>query len=423
MDILEAVTREGGSDGGAAVSYSNPMAGAMTVGAAAAATGISTQQKGEDAAAETTQVCPNLAEALDSAMTNPDGSPTLWFRTAIVGAALQGVVILCGIPILPSIVDAFELGDPLGMLAVVVAATIPSFANIMRMVESRRVCRTHADAPLIKLGAGTALISKTAMERIDWARKTYGGGSAVLMLLWVAPIGAIVVAVVISGWGIHTPLHNSISMVALFLCYVPGTKFAYPWHMTLLMATTLAAQQVEEVHANVRRRPSPKDWEATVARPATQLVSVMQVLSTGWGPGMLIFAFHLTLLSMFFVLLALAPVRQYSMGLRAEHPQLTFSHLLVGCQMVDTYAAKAGADWVPDFIRVCAVFFAVSIPQDIIKLAHNPATISTACDDLAEELNAIRMENLSSAETDLRLSTLVCLTSTFSLATYFLIQI
>ena len=87
--------------------------------------------------------------------------------------------------------------------------------------------------------------------------------------------------------------------------------------------------------------------------------------------------------------------------------------------MVDTYAAKAGADWVPDFIRVCAVFFAVSIPQDIIKLAHNPATISTACDDLAEELNAIRMENLSSAETDLRLSTLVRLTSTFSLATHF----
>ena len=262
MDILEAVTREGDSDGGAAVSYSNPMAAATTVGAAAAAC-AGTQQKSDAAAqaTETTEVCPNLVEPLDSAMTNPDGSPTIWFCTAIVGAALQGVVILCGIPILPSIVDAFELGDPLGMLAVVVAATIPSFANILRMVESRRVCRTNADAPLIKLGAGTALISKTAMERIDWARKTYGAGSTMLMLLWIAPIGAIVVAIVISGWGIHTPLHNSLSMFALFLCYVPGTKFAYPWHMTLLMATTLAAQKVEEVHENVRRRPTPWNHE------------------------------------------------------------------------------------------------------------------------------------------------------------------
>ena len=131
------------------------------------------------------------------------------------------------------------------------------------------------------------------------------------MLMWNLPIAAIVTVIAVFGWGIHGPLHNSISMVALFLCYTPGSHFAYPWHMTVLMASTLAAHRVEEVHEAVRRRPSVEDWEASVAQPATELVYVMQTLSGGWGRGMLIFSLHLLLLSMFFVLLALAPVSHH----------------------------------------------------------------------------------------------------------------
>ena len=119
--------------------------------------------------------------------------------------------------------------------------------------------------------------------------------------------------------------------------------------------------------------------------PLRQLVDTMQILTDGWGRGMAAVAFSSVFMVLGQTCVLLSP-------------------------MTDTLV-HFGPD-TPLYTRMINCFFLFLFTMIPFSLAGGPAKVSTACDDLKETLNAIRLANPLSVEVDQRVSILErCLTN------------
>ena len=117
----------------------------------------------------------------------------------------------------------------------------------------------------------------------------------------------------------------------------------------------------------------------------SQLVEMMQIVTDGWGRGMAATSFAAVTMILAQVCFSLSPMTD-----RLDH---------------------WGED-TPTYIRLQSAFFITGFTIIPFLIALGPAKVSTACDDLKESLNSIRLANPLSIEIDERVSILEkCLTN------------
>eukprot|EP01043_Picozoa_sp_COSAG02_P054110 COSAG02_NODE_6075_length_3821_cov_16.445401_2_plen_461_part_00 len=330
--------------------------------------------------------CPNPAASVDPWLTNQTtGEPTQLFKLMQVSCCTLSATICCGTFATPSLANAYELDDTLLFGGVLASALVgPAWLPILS--EARRVCRcTGEEAPLLRLGAGTALISaerhaglKKYVNMVDQRGWLRWAGISTSM----AGLGFFLV----SGWGVHSKWHNRCSIMACTMWYITAFRARGIWTGTLHVASELVASKIDVITTTLKEElhtdgtdMSLEDWETTVAQPVRALIrDDLDHLSRGWARGALLS----TLLSVAqlcsFVCLALSSK--------------------LGPWAVE-HSGVARADIAIAIVFAFATISAVVMP---LLLLAAPAGVSTSCDDLKEKLNEVRINDLS-PEVDNRL--------------------
>eukprot|EP01045_Picozoa_sp_COSAG04_P005333 COSAG04_NODE_246_length_18912_cov_7.669537_11_plen_553_part_00 len=332
-------------------------------------------------------VCPNATEKADCWLTdNETGEPTLLFRAAQLSCWLYSAATCAGTFYTPSLAEAYELRDPLLGGAVLMLALMFGPGFLLVLAEARRVCRcTGEEAPLPRLGAGTALLSaerhaglKTQFDRLDPNSRR----SWVERIVFVVLFGLFIV----TGWGAHSPWQNRCTATTYLLFNLLAAHIAGAiWPATLHIAIQLITTEIDAIAAALEQELKTKgtdmtleQWEETVVEPVRGLIRDLETLSDGWAKGAVAnMLFNAGNVCAWFCL-ALSP----SLGPWAVE--------------------QTGVEWVDTLITgYCAFMVVLNLINPLVLLGA-PAALSTACDDLKEKLNAVRISDLS-PEIDARL--------------------
>ena len=334
----------------------------------------------EAADSEAPAVCPNPTDKIDRWLTDRGtGGPTLLFRAAQLACGLASAAVCAGTFLTPSLADAVEHRDPLLFGAVLAFALVLGPGVMLILADARRVCRyAGREALLPRLGAGTALLSA---ERNAGLKKFFdvvdpnGRYNWVGRIFWAAIIGPFIVM----GWGFREPWQNRCTaatwLLWMLLAFIPAF---HTWTATLHLATELIAAKIDTIEAALelelktkRTDTSEEQWEVSVVEPVRELIRDQARLSDGWATG----AVAMHVLSAFytcaFICFALSPT--------------------LGPWAVE----QSGLAWAGTALTGFCVAMAVGGLITPLQILAAPAALSTACDDLKEKLNEVRISDLS----------------------------
>jgi len=123
---------------------------------------------------EDTMLCENLVKDLDRWWTHrADGSPTTLFKAGVASDILLGLAIPFGTWCTPGIAEAYEAQDPMLMLANIAGAVLLGIMLPLVLIDTRRLIRSDADGPLIKLGAGSRHIQESLYKSVEKSYKVF----------------------------------------------------------------------------------------------------------------------------------------------------------------------------------------------------------------------------------------------------------
>eukprot|EP01043_Picozoa_sp_COSAG02_P033390 COSAG02_NODE_2276_length_9242_cov_933.673411_1_plen_571_part_00 len=327
----------------------------------------------------------------DRWLTNREtGEPTLFFHVARLSCVLFSTVVCVGTFFTPSLTDAVELRDPLLFVAVFLLAMVVGPGTAFLIADVRRLCRcTGEDVMLLRLGTGAAVLSPKQHAGIkkysDMVERSYS-----LRGMWRSeirlPTAVLCAPVIITGWGVHSPRQNRLTAAAIMLGLLLVAPALGNWTAMLNIATRLINAKIDAITAALDlelKTPgtdmTAKQWDEKVVRPVRGLIRDLGTVSDGCGKGTVM----ITLVSFArvctYVCLALSP----SLGPWA--------------------VAHSGVPWLSPALTCCfalAAMFNLFYPLEILAA---PCSLSTACDDLREKLNEVRISDLS-PELDARLT-------------------
>ena len=313
--------------------------------------------------------------------------------------------------LMPSLGEAYEARDPLMCFGSCFLMLFTSFAVPLWLVEVRRSINPIVDGGpgyLKQLGVGTLMITPRQARSIRAAGHfhPFNPKSAPPNLL---PPVIVCLLVLTTGWGARSqPWMNRLSAIFLAEFMIFARPLVSVFTVTLGVASRLASFQVGNVAQAVKSFPAGKDeldwdrWEADVVAPITKLVDTMQIVTEGWGRGMAATSFAAVTMILSQVCISLSPMTD----------RLTFWG-----EDTPTYMRLQGAFFTLGFTLIpflMAVSSKIAMLARLVLLANlksnilqlGPAKVSTACDDLKESLNSIRLANPLSVEIDQRVSIL-----------------
>ena len=222
-------------------------------------------------------------------------------------------------------------------------------------------------APLVRLGVGTALISKEQDDTLRAADKkinnTYGKPIHGVRAIFV---GLFAGYYVVTGEGAASPLANRVSAVTFWFYMAGAAPNIYCWVLSLHMACTLIAAKVNAISTTLKQElsnstsMSDEEWQRAVVVPCKALVPSMRILTEHWAGEIVRICWFFTCILLSFSCAHLSQTLQIPLGFK-----ITMYMSLVLC---------------------------IYIP---IAIAGGPACISTACDDMVELLNALTLKDLS----------------------------
>ena len=367
--------------------------------------------------------CPDITANLQRFYANVETgalSPLILF--GLVNCAIFIPHNMMGVFSLPSVREAYDAGDPLMTAGVLGIALFASVGVPFWLLEARRTVNPVVDGGpgyLRQLGVGRLMLTPRqarAIKKCDTLHMLNPKAAPPNLL----PPVVMSILVLYYGEGSRSePYMNRISASVLGIFFLFVRPLVSTFIVTLQVASKLAAFQVEAVAKAVQNFPAtpPSEaddarevpgaerpqaaaaaaepggkgepdwakWEEEVVVPLRQLVDTMQILTDGWGRGMAAVAFSSVFMVLGQTCVLLSP-------------------------MTDTLV-HFGPD-TPLYTRMINCFFLFLFTMIPFSLAGGPAKVSTACDDLKETLNAIRLANPLSVEVDQRVSILErCLTN------------
>ena len=289
---------------------------------------------------------------------------------------------------MPSLGEAYEARDPLMCFGSCFLMLFTSFAVPLWLVEVRRSINPIVDGGpgyLKQLGVGTLMITPRQARSIRAAGHfhPFNPKSAPPNLL---PPVIVCLLVLTTGWGARSqPWMNRLSAIFLAEFMIFARPLVAVFTVTLGVASRLASFQVVKVAQAVKSFPAGKDeldwdrWEADVVAPITQLVDTMQIVTEGWGRGMAATSFAAVTMILSQVCISLS--------------------MTLGFTLIPFLMAVSSK-----MVMLARLVLLANLKSNISQLG--PAKVSTACDDLKESLNSIRLANPLSVEIDQRVSIL-----------------
>ena len=322
--------------------------------------------------------------------TSESGGPSVFFVLAMVFQLGMLAIAASGMFLFPSPQQAYEADDPLMMGALLAFCVFLAISMPMYMLESRKVMRARAPPYTYSSDDGSdgySVLGQLA-ERdpmiSENGRKRFLGMKKYVMEFELNPAPFLLLSayVAYSGEGLQSPERNRITAM-VFAGFVTFSRpTVYPCLLSLRLATMLVAAEVTQVRRAVQSRPDTAErWEREVAVPIRRLIGTMELLTSGYGRMLLIDVFILS------------------------PPMLVAMTSMFLSPMLDGLGHGVAGEYTPFAIRGVNVFMITIFATAPFFKAMGPAEVSTACDDLKEELNLIRLETLDQ-EADMRVTLL-----------------
>ena len=275
----------------------------------------------------------------------------------------------------PSIFEAYLEGDWRLVGCVVAFVVASAVTTPLVIAEGRRVFRADDGGPLILLGAGTQLISAAQDKALRsrsvraFGSKAQLSGGVVYTLMFAYPL--------VTGAGVHGPIQNRLSALALWLYCVLGASVLAAWPVALQLATTLIDARTNAIRAaiarerggegprtSVRVRADDQHWETQVVSRCRELVEVLGVLSDNFK--------------------------------RPLWLQLLDSLVSIGallCLLLSDYFASIDGKLAVGLLVIFVAVYEILYPST--QVAVLLGAVSTSCDDLTEDLNTLRLQSLT----------------------------
>eukprot|EP01048_Picozoa_sp_COSAG05_P017022 COSAG05_NODE_2269_length_3305_cov_2.365876_3_plen_668_part_00 len=231
---------------------------------------------------------------------------------------------------LPSLIEAYEAGDPLMCFGALFMTVFTCVAVPLWLLETRRTINpVIAGGPgfLAQLGVGRMLLTPRqarSIRRSDHFHPTNPKAAPPNLL----PPIIVSLLVLYSGSGARSePWMNKASALIFAFFMVVARPLVGAFMVTLSVATKLASFQVAAVAKAINGFPSSapsneghidskdggesvdwEQWEVTVVNPIKELVRTMQILTDGWGQGMATVSFASVCMLLGQVCIALSPM-------------------------------------------------------------------------------------------------------------------
>ena len=362
-------------------------------------------------------VSEHLFVDFDRQLSRGENRPTLLYKVCVVGSIPGGLSFPFGVIAMPGISAAWEHDDALSAywclsFMVLFVVVTPLFVQ-----ECRSVFRSDAEGPLVLLGAGKQLISEaqdTAVRRmnliLNWTfgRPIYFLNAAVAWTPLFAPFIIMAVAGAGSDAPMFTPYNDEkaaighfqiglTSILILFFCWTTVQVY-YSWGTALFFATTLITAKTDAIRYAISRelqQPRGEEyWQSAIVSPCKDLVAALAVLTESFSRGLILQVSYFLL---------------YCTGYPCALLSKSFDDLWSRRHDLNGFDdAKAHLDVHPIlpygflFMGVVAIFLTTGMTFMPVYLL---GAVSTACDDLTEDLNKMRLERFS-GEVDERVSML-----------------
>ena len=187
--------------------------------------------------------------------------------------------------------------------------------------------------------------------------------------------------IVVTGAGFHSPWYNRLSALLQLVTWLYAVPLACAAFISITTATLCAQQATVAVIHSLKTRPTPDEWDRKALRPTVTLaIQIMPLVSQFSSLIMLCFGVFWILAFSFFAL---------SINPNMEYIQ-----------------TRVGLEWLPTAALTMLSFFTTATTAFVpLLLAREPASVSTSCKDLVNELNNIRLAE-PIVETDLRVGIL-----------------
>ena len=328
----------------------------------------------DDALRENVRSVPNLVAKTERFYTNPDGSMTKLMYVAMFIGVCNGFHWCFCSPLIPSVVDAYAAGDALMIMGICAWSTAMLVGLQMWLLNTRYAVRSM-DRPLYsydggatrktghthRIGAGSTPVPRAVEKELNF----HFGIMKMSMnpvAFWI-PYGYIAWT---GGGAQATTTLNRVGVAVLTAVFTVTRPMLISGIFSMRQACACTAAKVAKISKAVKAGFRGLDaWEEEVVRPLQELMECMDTLTEGYAPVVETFSCVMAPLMVFAsVCLFLSPMTQ----------------------TLD-YAGPNTGRWVQGFFAVFAVLFT----WGPLVLAGGVADVSTACDDLKEGLNRVRV--------------------------------
>jgi hypothetical protein len=341
----------------------------------------------DDAASVTEALVPsvNHAASADRRLNSASGRPGSRYWLIAGCSVLEGAHFLAGTCITPGVLEAWEAGDTLSLVAQCCAVICFNGAAVNLWWGLSNV-RSGEDGVLHQLGVGRVAVS---IERWKPVEKILMNTNMMLYVVsHVLILGGISSVILVTGRGAQSSaLYNRISAVIFSVLMIgldhPDGIKAHT--LTSAMATAVVSQQVEDVtRAVVACSAGDEAWNTKVVDPVLRLVKSLRLISGAWGH---VIAFSMVQLG---AILPFVVCNVWS--------SLVQQHLAA-------FGAEKGLPWLAPAVSWGFTAMSAMLPFMLYNVVLGPASISTACDELKAALNQARLDGLT-AENSARIELL-----------------
>jgi hypothetical protein len=314
---------------------------------------------------------PRVVSWMNPYLSTLDGDSTLLFKGMTAVLVLDSAHFFGGTFMSPDIVAAVvDEGNPLLAVTCVgwgvgIMLAFPALA-----VFRREVLVTGATAKLVH----AVHISSEKQKHLQKLVQTVQVAQSGFLLLATFGFGI----VVIEGHGVHSPAYNRMSAMMQLLAWWFMVPVIASGFVQMNIATQTSTQAVSNVIGQLKAPPTASEaWSTRVAKPTVALSNeVMPTLSRFGTPLMATFATFWSYALGFFAL--------------ALNPDIA------------TLSQRIGLSWIPTVILIATCLLTAGVCAFIpMYICSAPASVSTLCGDLKNELNCVRLKDLC-PETDAR---------------------
>ena len=243
--------------------------------------------------------CPNYVEDFDRLLSTKHGSAAPFFWVCRLSIVLLSSCWLAGTFFTPGLAMAREAADPLLGLVAVAGWVNTGPCLWVLFTEARQLVRSGPDSALARMGVGVTLIEPSlhaelrANKRKNHIRSVPGFGLVVL----IGMCG--LAALLVSGAGVHTTLHNRLACGAFMFFFCTGDGVYHVWLLTLKTGTTLVSAKARAIIASIdaatgKAPMDERQWVAEILDPCRELIQTLDLLSDGWARGTLAFLAYTT---------------------------------------------------------------------------------------------------------------------------------